>query len=192
MTRHFNIWFLICPKKPNLSNLFELMLAKISLLSYRLQEPHLALNVPGAEIQSPRPTWIHDSVEWVHLILHLAITVTSYERLRDSNHRYIDCLFKVTKTIIPGIFREESISDRWIPLTKDQWCGNRFQVMMSSWHHEEIWNVLCPPMKKSSTDGALFVKSVSDVSYVEDDFDCWHETQLDRCRIKPYYKYDYE
>ena len=60
----------------------------------------------------------------------------------DSDHRLLKCLFNsllgasikgTSKIRITGPLWRESTGDRWIPLTKGQLCGKRFDVMTSSW-----------------------------------------------------------
>ena len=69
------------------------------------------------------------------------ITVTSHEVYGASHNRSFVCLFnsllrltsKETSKLCHWAFVRESIGDRWIPLTKGQERGKRFQFMTSSW-----------------------------------------------------------
>ena len=79
----------------------------------------------------------------VHSCLYLIITVTS-ERVRWRLKSPASRLY--TWPFIQAQFKEnikvprhwalwgEFTGDRWIPLTKGQWCGKCFPLMASSWH----------------------------------------------------------
>ena len=63
-----------------------------------------------------------------------------------SNHRQRDCLFsslfelttkKTTKLKFDCRFREQSIGDRWIPLSKGY-----AESVLYSWHRAQIWKTL--------------------------------------------------
>ena len=62
-----------------------------------------------------------------------------------------NALFRLTiktspKLSITGPLWGESTGDRWIPLTKGQWCRKLFHVLLSSWHIEpnETWQGVPP------------------------------------------------
>ena len=69
----------------------------------------------------------------------------------DWNHRHIGCLFmlitkKTLRLCITGPLGGESADDRWIPLTKGQWCGMRFIW----WRHHNKASFPCRPSPQSS------------------------------------------
>ena len=59
-------------------------------------------------------------------------------------------------------FVRESTGDRWIPLTKGQWCGERFHVMTSS------CDALCLGLFTGSLDGVFHDEFILDFSHLGD------------------------
>ena len=85
-------------------------------------------------------------MNWSNVSLVLTPTVTSHEPQGVWNHRQLDC-FSLFQQLVQGNITQntitrhycpllgESTGNRWIPLTKGQWCRKRFHfvIMTSSW-----------------------------------------------------------